>query len=134
MVRGRPKGEAELGGKPKDGLPARPDSPRYEGTLELQGGWVERPDGKVTPSGKLANRRSRPGIGQGDPGVAAEAAALAQVGELRAVVAAAALGLAGELGEGDHRDVQLLGELLHAAADGGDLEVAVLVLSAGLHP
>src|SRR5258708_6567130 len=133
MVRGGPKGAAELGGEPKDGLPAGPERPRYEGTLELQGRRVERPDGKVTTSGKLANRHSRPGIGQRDPGFAAEAAALAQVGELRAVVAAAALGLAGELGEGDHRDVQLLGELLHAAAVAGGPEVAVCVFAAGPH-
>ena len=39
----------------------------------------------------------------------------------------APLGLAGELRQRDDRDLQLLGELLQAAADGGDLEVAVLV-------
>src|SRR5436309_7100569 len=47
-------------------------------------------------------------------GVLLDRARLAQVGELRAVVAPPPLGLAGELGEGDHRHLQLLGELLQA--------------------
>ena len=67
-------------------------------------------------------------VDEGDHvGVLLDGAALAQVGELRPVVAPPPLRLARELGEGDHRQVQLLGELLEAAADGGDLQVAVLV-------
>src|SRR5215213_9220557 len=65
-------------------------------------------------------------------GVLLDRSRLAKVRELRPMIAAPPLRLAGELRQGDDGDLQLLGELLHAAADGGNLQVAVLVAAARL--
>ena len=63
-------------------------------------------------------------------GVLLDGAGFAQVGELRALVLAA-LDLARELGEGDDRDVQLLGDRLQALGDLGDLLHAALGAGGG---
>src|SRR5215472_9413298 len=51
---------------------------------------------------------------------------LAQIGELRAMVAAAAFGCAAQLREGNHRNLQFLGNSLQATRDGRDFLGAVL--------
>src|SRR6185295_7666652 len=66
-------------------------------------------------------------------GVLLDGSALTKIRKLRPVVVAAPLGLAGELRERDHRQLELFGELLEPPADGGDLQVAVLVAAARLH-
>src|SRR5205807_3189304 len=59
-------------------------------------------------------------------GVLLDGPGLAQVGELgAAVLAAALLGGAGQLGQRDHRDVELFGQRLERAGDVGDLLLAV---------
>jgi hypothetical protein len=68
-----------------------------------------------------------------DVGVLLDGAGFAEVGEDRLAVAAALLGGAGELGEGDDGNLQLLGEGFEAARDGRDFLGAVLV-AAGLGP
>ncbi len=64
-------------------------------------------------------------------GVLLDRAGLAQVGEDGLFVAAALFGGAGELGEGEDGDVELLGEGLEAAGDGGDFLGAVLIMPRG---
>ena len=58
-------------------------------------------------------------------GVLLQAAGLAQVGEERALLAAALLHVAGELGEGDDGGVELFGQLFQAAADAAYFLLAV---------
>ena len=60
-----------------------------------------------------------------DVGVLLERARLAEVGEHRALVGPL-LEAAVELGQGDHRALELAGEDLEAAADLGHLDLAVL--------
>ena len=62
-----------------------------------------------------------------------DASAFAEVGKLRTVVASTSLRIAGELGQCDHRDLQLFGELLESTADSRDLKVPILVLATCLH-
>src|SRR5436190_15823354 len=66
-------------------------------------------------------------------GILLDRSRLAEVGELRAVVAGALLGAAGELGERNHRKVQLLRDRLEAARDLRDLLVARLDFSLDRH-
>ena len=70
-------------------------------------------------------------VDEGDHvGILLDGAGLAQIAEHGALVVAAALAGAGELRERDDGDVQLLGQGLEAAGDGGDLLGAVLVVLA----
>ena len=67
-----------------------------------------------------------------DVRVLLEAAALAQVGEHRALVGAG-LEVSAELAEGDDRHLELAGEDLQATADLADLELAVLGVRPAAH-
>src|SRR2546425_930688 len=69
-----------------------------------------------------------------DVGVLLDGSGLAQVRELRApVLAAALLRRPGELRQGDHRNVQLLGQRLERAGDEGDLLLPALRVGGTLH-
>src|ERR1035437_4051107 len=68
-------------------------------------------------------------VNEGDHGgVLLDGTRRAQVAQKGALVVAAALAGAGELGEGHDRHVQLLGQSFQAAGDGRDLLGAVLVI------
>ena len=76
-------------------------------------------------------RRLLVGDEEHEVGILLDRAALPQVAELRPAASGPLLDLAVQLRNGDHRDVQLLGEVLQAAADLRHLLRPVLVPPAG---
>ncbi len=109
-------------------MPSR-EGAEHRPPLQLPRVGVERKDIEVALSDQVIDAAGGPFVRQVHQGIARQAAAFAQIAELR-LLFGAALHRARELRQREHRHVELAGQGFQAAADLRDLLDAVLVAAA----